>query len=125
MIRNPAGAILLAATLSAAALTQVTDASAGGKYDGTWSMVVYTRSGPCDASYRFSGQIVNGVISYGSVGVDLTGYVKSSGNAYARVSGGGAYGVAYGRLTATRGAGSWRGRTSTGYCSGTWVAMRT
>ncbi len=124
MIRNKARAVLLAATLAAAALTQVTDARAASKYDGTWSMVVYTRTGPCDASYRFSGQIVDGVITYGSLGVDLVGRVRSGGSAYARVSGGGAYAVAYGQLTATRGGGSWRGRTSNGYCSGTWAATR-
>jgi len=124
MIRNSAGRIVLAATLAAAA-TQITHARAATKYDGSWSLVVYTRSGPCDASYRFSGQIINGVITYGSAGVDLNGYVKSSGSAYARVSGGGAYAVAYGRLTATRGAGTWRGRTSNGFCTGTWAAMRT
>jgi hypothetical protein len=125
MIGNRAGAILFAATLAPAAMSHVTGAHAASKYDGTWSMVVYTRTGPCDASYRFSGQIVNGVITYGSLGVNLAGYVKSSGDAYARVSGGGALAVAYGRLGATRGGGSWRGRTSSGYCTGTWVATRT
>ena len=79
MIRNTAGAILLAATLAAAALTQVTDARAASNYDGAWSIVVYTRTGPCDASYRFSGQIVNGVITYGSLGVNLAGRVRSGG----------------------------------------------
>jgi hypothetical protein len=125
MIRNSAGALLLATALTAAVLSQATCAHAGGKYDGTWSMVVYTRTGPCDAAYRFSGQIVNGVITYGSLGVNLAGHVKSGGEAYARVSGGGASAVAYGRMGATRGGGSWRGRTSTGYCTGTWVATRT
>jgi hypothetical protein len=57
--------------------------------------------------------------------VDLAGYVKSSGSAYARVSGGGSNAVAYGHLTMTRGSGIWRGRTSNGCCTGTWVATRT
>ena len=60
MIRNTAGTILLAATVTAAALTQATYVRAASKYDGNWSVVVYTRSGPCDPAYRFSGQIVNG-----------------------------------------------------------------
>jgi hypothetical protein len=121
MIRNTAGAILLAAV----ALTQVTGARAASLYDGSWSIVVYTRTGPCDASYRFSGQIVNGVITYGSLGVNLVGRVNPGGGAFARVSGGGAYAVAYGRLTATHGGVSWRGRTSSGFCTGTWAASRT
>ncbi|HUZ33799.1 MAG TPA: hypothetical protein VMV19_17095 [Xanthobacteraceae bacterium] len=125
MIHNKAGAILLASTLAAAAQSQVTCAHAAGRYDGTWSMVVFTRTGPCDAAYRFSGQIVNGVITYGSLGIDLAGYVGSGGDTYARVSGGGAHAVAYGRMGATRGGGRWRGRTSSGYCTGTWVATRT
>jgi hypothetical protein len=125
MMRKIAGAIVLAMTLAAAMLSPATDARAASKYDGVWSLVVYTRSGPCDHSYRFSGQIVNGVIAYGSIGVNLNGYVNSGGGAYARVSGGGAYAVAYGRLTGTRGGGTWRGRTSGGYCTGTWAATRT
>ena len=82
MIHNKAGAILLASTLAAAAQSQVTCAHAAGRYDGTWSMVVFTRTGPCDAAYRFSGQIVNGVITYGSLGIDLAGYVGSGGDTY-------------------------------------------
>jgi hypothetical protein len=124
MIRKIAGAIVLAITLAAAMLAHATDARAAGKYDGVWSLIVYTRSGPCDQSYRFSGQIVNGVIADGSIGVNLNGHVNSGGGAYARVSGGGASAVAYGRLTGTRGGGTWRGRTSSGSCSGTWAATR-
>ncbi len=125
MIRKTIGAILLTAVLAAAALTQATYARAATRFDGSWSMVVYTRNGPCDQSYRFSGQIVNGVITYGSLGVNLSGYVNSGGGAYARVSSGSSYAVAYGRLSATRGGGTWRGRTSAGFCSGTWAATRT
>lgn len=125
MIRRLVGAILITAMLTAAALTQATYARAATKFDGAWSLVVYTRSGPCGQSYRFSGQIVNGVISYGSIGVNLSGHVNSRGGAYARVSAGSSYAMAYGRLTATRGGGTWRGRTSDGYCAGTWAATRT
>jgi hypothetical protein len=99
MIRNTAGTILLAATVTAAALTQATYVRAAGKYDGTWSVVVYTRSGPCDAAYRFSGQIVN-------------------------VSSGSAFAVASGHLSGARGAGTWYGQASGGRCAGSWVAQR-
>lgn len=86
---------------------------------------MYTRAGPCDHAYRFSGQIINEVITYGSLGINLAGYVNSGGGAVARVSGGGAYAVAYGRLTPTRGDGTWRGRASNGFCTGMWAATRT
>jgi hypothetical protein len=125
MIRKTIGAILLTAMLGVAVLAQTTYARAATRFDGSWSLVVYTRHGPCDQSYRFGGQIVNGVITYGSVGVNLSGYVNSGGGAYARVSAGSSYAVAYGRLTPMRGGGTWRGRTSSGFCSGTWAATRT
>ncbi|MGO9047844.1 MAG: hypothetical protein ACLQFW_13320 [Xanthobacteraceae bacterium] len=126
MIRNTAGTILLAATVTAAALTQATYVSAASKYDGNWSVVVYTRSGPCDAAYRFSGQIVNGVIVYnGGLGpIDFAGRVRSNGAAYLRVASGSAFAVVSGHLNAVRGAGSWHGQASGGRCAGNWVAQR-
>jgi hypothetical protein len=92
MIRNTAGTILLAATVTAVALTQATHVRAAGKFDGTWSVAVYTRSGPCDAAYRFSGQIVNGVIVYnGGLGpIDFSGRVRPNGAASLRVASGSA-----------------------------------
>jgi hypothetical protein len=124
MIRNTAGSILLAATIAAAALTQATYVRAAGKFDGSWSVVVYTRSGPCDAAYRFSGQIVNSTIVYSGGGIDLAGRVLSNGAASLRVSSGSAYAVASGHLTASRGAGTWYGQASGGRCAGNWVAQR-
>jgi len=124
MIRNTAGSILLAATVAAAALTQATYVRAAGKFDGNWSVVVYTRSGPCDAAYRFSGQIVNSMIAYNGGGIDLAGRVLSNGAASLRVSSGSAYAVASGHLTASRGAGTWYGQASGGRCAGNWVAQR-
>ncbi len=127
MIRNTAGTILLAATVTAAALTQATYVRAASKYDGNWSVVIVTKAGPCDAAYRFSGQIVNGVILYnGGVGpVDFAGRVRSSGAAIVRVSSGANYAVANGRMTAVRGSGTWRGQSSSGRCTGVWSATRT
>jgi hypothetical protein len=126
MIRNTATSILLAATVTAAALTQATYVRAATKFDGSWSVVVYTRSGPCDTAYRFSGQIVNGVIVYnGGLGpIDFSGRVRSSGAANLRVASGSAFAVASGHLNATRGAGSWYGRAPGGRCSGIWAAQR-
>src|SRR5262249_60310561 len=65
MMRNTTSTILLAATVAAAILTQATYVRAATKFDGNWSLVVYTRSGPCDASYRLAGQIVNRAAGYG------------------------------------------------------------
>jgi hypothetical protein len=121
MIRNTAGTILLAATVTAAHVR------AAGKFDGTWSVAVYTRSGPCDAAYRFSGQIVNGVIVYGGgLGpIDFSGRVRPNGAAYLRVASGSAFAIASGHLNGARGAGTWYGQASGGRCAGNWVAQRT
>ncbi len=126
MIVNTAGTILLAATVTAAALTQATYVRAATKYDGNWSVVVVTRSGPCDAAYRFSGQIINGAMVYGGgLGpIDLAGRVRSNGAAVLRVSSGANYAVASGRLGVSRGSGTWRGQSSNGRCSGVWNASR-
>jgi hypothetical protein len=119
------GAIVLAATVAASALTQATYVRAATKYDGAWSVVIYTRSGPCDAAYRFSGQITNGIISYnGAFGIDFTGRVKPGGAAWARVSSGPHFAVASGHMSVTRGGGIWHGQGPNGRCSGSWVATR-
>jgi hypothetical protein len=96
------------------------------KFDGNWSVVVVTRSGPCDAAYRFSGQIFNGAIAYGGGlgSVDFAGRVRPNGAALLRVSSGANYAVASGRLGAARGSGTWRGQSSSGRCSGVWSATR-
>ena len=124
MIRITASTILLAGAVAAAVLTQATYVRAATNFDGNWSLVVYTKSGPCDASYRFAGQIVNGAVVYGGGGVQVYGRVSPNGAAHLRVSSGSAYAVGSGHLTATHGAGSWYGVASGGRCSGAWVATR-
>jgi hypothetical protein len=128
MIRNNiAGAVFLAASMSAAALTQATYVHAASKFDGEWSVVVVTRTGPCDASYRFSGQIVDGAIIYnGGLGpIEFAGRVRPNGAAYLRVASGENFALASGRMTARRGSGIWRGKSADGICTGTWSAVRT
>jgi len=109
MMRNTTSTILRAATVAAAVLAQATYVRAATKFDGNWSLVVYTRSGPCDASYRFAGQIVNGAVVYGGGSVQVYGRVRPNGAASLRVSSGSAYAAGSGHLTATHGAGSWYG----------------
>lgn len=125
MIRHTAATILVIATIAAAALTQATYVRAATKYDGAWSIVIVTRTGPCNQAYRFNGQIQNGIIYYSGGGpITFNGRVRSNGAARVRVSGGSNYAVANGRLTSGRGSGTWRGQSSDGYCTGTWSATR-
>ena len=125
MIRTVLITFLAAITLVATVLTPATQVRAATKYDGNWSVVIMTRNGPCDAAYRFSGQIVNGEIIYNGGGsIDFYGRVRPDGAAYVRVSSGSSYAVASGHLTVARGSGTWHGQTSGSRCSGTWSAIR-
>jgi len=123
-MRNIAGALFLGAILVASALASATDGRAGTKFDGLWSVVVYTSSGPCDASYRFSGQIVNGEISYAYSMIQVSGRVEASGATHVQVTANDAHGEAHGHFTATQGSGTWSGVGPNGRCAGTWVATR-
>jgi len=116
-------AICLAAGIAAAAAAAVS-ALASTKYDGQWSVVVYTTSGQCDPSYRFSGQISNGEISYAYGSLEVSGHVEANGAAYVRVRSAQGHGEAHGRMTASRGGGTWRGQGPDGACAGTWMATR-
>jgi hypothetical protein len=123
MIRKTAEAILIALTL-AAALTLSTYVLASTEYDGLWSVVVYTARGQCDPSYRISGAITNGEISYAYGSLEVKGHVEPSGATHVHVTYGDAHGEAHGQMTATHGSGTWSGNGPNGHCSGTWNATR-
>jgi hypothetical protein len=94
-------------------------------FDGPWSVLVVTRSGPCDQGYRYGVTIVRGVVSYAGGGpVSLTGRVSPSGGVTVRVSGGSQYAIGTGRLSRSTGSGSWRGQGPSGACAGVWSATR-
>jgi hypothetical protein len=94
-------------------------------FDGPWSVLVMTRSGSCDATYRYGVTISNGVVYYAGGGpVSLSGRVSPSGAVSVRVSSGSQYAAGTGRLSRNGGGGSWRGQGPTGSCSGTWSASR-
>jgi len=124
MMRYTAGIIWLAATLAMPTLTQAADARATAKYDGPWSVVVYSSSGPCEAAQRFSGQIVNGQISYAYGSLEVTGHVEPNGVTMVHVTYGTAHGEAHGHMTTMQGSGTWAGDGPDGRCAGTWSATR-
>ncbi len=124
MIRNIAFALLLSPAVAASSLVPVRSAFAESKFDGSWSVAVYTTTGTCDRSYRFSGQIVNGDISYAYGSVEITGRVEASGATFVRVTAGTGRGEAHGRMTMTHGNGTWSGIGPDGHCAGTWEARR-
>jgi len=102
-----------------------TTARAQAGFDGAWSILIVTEAGECDRAYRYSVQIAQGHINYdGSAGVEVTGSVDRSGHVSASVQRGGQGAAGTGRLSGNRGRGTWRGKSSTGQCSGYWEAER-
>ena len=93
-----------------------------GPFDGSWSVLVITRSGPCE-SYRYGVTISNGIVSSGGA-ASVSGRVTPNGSVSVSVSSGAQSGHGSGRLSGNRGSGSWRGSGPTGACSGSWSAQR-
>jgi len=122
MFSNPIRATLLATTFAVATAAAVTSASAA-PFDGQWSVLIVTRSGTCDPTFRTGVSIVNGIV-YGAGGANVSGRVSNSGAVHVTVSSGASFGSGSGRLSRSSGGGSWSGRGSQGRCSGTWSASR-
>ena len=100
-------------------------AAARPNFDGNWSVLIVTSSGPCDPSYRFGLSIRNGDIFYnGSAPVNLTGRVSGNGSVRVQVSAGAQSANGAGRLSREHGGGQWRGTGSSGSCTGSWTAQR-
>ena len=95
-------------------------ASARTPYDGNWSVLIVTRSGPCDHAYRYGLSIRDGAVFYeGSASVNVAGRVN--GRRRRRVSASRPARrarAASGRLGTLTGSGQWRGIGSMGTCVG-------
>jgi hypothetical protein len=93
-------------------------------YDGLWSVSISTVNGSCPASLRYPAMITNGRVglAYGEGGYAISGAVYSSGGIVVTVSQSGQSATGRGRLNRSSGGGRWR--TTSGQCSGTWVAER-
>jgi hypothetical protein len=119
-IRAAALAMGFAAAISCAGLS-----AHAASFDGPWSVLVVTRSGPCDQAYRYGVMIARGQVYYAGGGpVSLTGRVSPSGGVTVRVSSGPQYAIGTGRLSRSSGSGSWRGQGPNGACAGVWSATR-
>jgi hypothetical protein len=113
------------ATVFAVAMSAAGPSAHAASFDGPWSVLVVTRSGPCDQAYRYGVTISRGVVNYAGGGpVSLTGRVAPSGNVTVRVSSGPQYAIGTGRLSRSSGHGSWRGQGPNGACAGVWSASR-
>jgi len=123
---TPARALLpaLAGLMLAASLGPV-HAAARTNFDGNWSVLIMTSSGPCDPGYRYGLSIRNGRVFYeGSAAVNVDGRVADNGAVRVRLSAGSQGASGEGRLSRDYGSGRWRGTGSSGTCTGTWTAER-
>ncbi|MFZ1883815.1 MAG: hypothetical protein WAU53_09500 [Rhodoplanes sp.] len=112
---------VLAAVSIVAAIGMAGPANARTDFDGEWSVVIVTKRGDCERSYRAPITISNGnFINVGVNMVDVSGRVRPDGRLTVHVSRGEKRAIGLGRLTPTSGSGSWKG----GACAGIWTAVR-
>jgi hypothetical protein len=118
--------LVLAISLGSPVEARTSERSMGRTaYDGNWSVLIVTNSGPCDRGYRYGLAIRGGRVFYeGSLAVNVAGQVTGNGFVTVRVSAGSQGATGTGRLSRDYGSGSWRGVGSSGSCSGTWTAER-
>jgi hypothetical protein len=98
-------------------------AQARSAYDGSWDLVFITRNGACDASYSFTVNVSDGVVTHPNL-VKFKGYVAKSGAVHASVTVQDKYAAGSGRLSGISGRGSWSGHSGSARCFGYWTAQR-
>jgi hypothetical protein len=98
-------------------------ASALTLYDGEWSVIILTRRGACDPSYRIGVQIAHGEIDSGGFAT-VHGRVTSRGGIKVTVRSGNQWAYGSGLINRNRGRGVWSGQGNSGTCGGTWVAEK-
>jgi hypothetical protein len=123
-LRHPVFVLaLVATTIVLAGLPE--PARAQSNFDGSWSILIVTDQGECDRAYRYGIRIASGQIVYdGEAGVTFTGNVQRNGRVTASVGRGQQSATASGRLSGSRGTGTWQGVSGTGTCGGRWEAER-
>ena len=100
-------------------------ASARSIYDGAWSVLIVTRSGSCDPSYRYGVQISDGMVTYDGGGpITMQGKVTPKGAVRVIVTAGSQWADGSGKLTRNMGGGVWKGQGMSSACAGTWQAER-
>jgi hypothetical protein len=115
--------LVVVALSAAAALPALSPAEAVPGYDGVWSVVIITKEGICDPSYRYPIRITNGNLgNAGTASVSISGKVGKNGAITVHVSTGDKHATGTGRLAGSTGTGSWSG--GNGACTGVWQAER-
>ena len=103
-------------------------ANARSIYDGAWSVLIVTKEGNCDRTYRYGVQIADGMVSYDGAGglitINMQGRGTPKGAVRVLLQAGSQWADGSGRLTKNRGTGVWRGQGMGGICAGVWEAER-
>jgi hypothetical protein len=116
---------LVAALALAAAAPGPTFAAARANFDGNWSVLIVTDSGPCNRAYRYGVAIRSGSVIYeGNAPVNVAGRVGRNGAVNVRVWAGSQSASGAGRLSRDYGSGRWRGAGSADSCAGSWTVER-
>jgi hypothetical protein len=123
-MRSHPARLPIASLFVAAVIAAMPSANAASKFDGMWSAVFRTKSGPCQPAYRGAVQVVNGIMQVASTAGSLTGRVSPNGSVRATGYLGANYGVASGRVSGNFGSGTWRAQMESGKCAGVWTAQR-
>jgi hypothetical protein len=108
---------------TAIATAPVSTAAAATRYDGPWTVVFATRTGPCDATYGLEINIVDGVLSHPNL-VRFHGQVARSGVVHASLAVEDKLADGSGTLQNDTGRGVWVGSAAGVRCSGVWTAQR-
>ena len=98
-------------------------AHARSAYDCSWDLAFVTQSGSCDASYNFTVNISDGIVTHPNL-VRFKGYVTKSGSVRASVTVQDKFASGTGRLSGTSGRGKWSGHAGISRCTGYWTAQR-
>lgn len=94
-------------------------------YDGNWSVLIVTKSGSCDPSYRYGVQIMDGMVIYSGGGpITMQGRVTPKGAVRVILQAGSQWADGSGKLTRNAGAGVWKGQGTSSMCAGVWQAER-
>jgi hypothetical protein len=115
--------LLACAAAAACLVASASLAQARSQYDGSWGLIFVTQRGACDATYNFSVNITDGVVTHPNL-VRFRGYVARSGAVRASVTVHEKFAAGSGRLSSSFGRGTWSGHTGNARCSGYWTAQR-
>jgi hypothetical protein len=122
---HPLRAIVLGTILLLTAIAPTAGSAARSIYDGAWSVLIVTRSGSCDPSYRYGVWISDGMVTYDGIGpISMQGRVTPSGAVRVIVASGSQWADGTGKLTRNQGGGVWKGQGMSSACAGTWQAER-